>query len=611
MRNRIIHIIFPIILAVTYSYGQISPGDLTTAHSNLEGLSNCTMCHDIGKKVSNAKCLECHKEIKTLINNNKGYHASSGVRNKDCFECHSEHHGRKFDMVRFDENRFNHNLTGYVLEGKHAEVDCRQCHMPDNIANNELRKRSGTFLGLNNACLSCHDDFHQNTLPNDCLSCHNMDAFKPVLNFDHNKTDYPLKGEHRNVDCVECHKITTRNGVKFQEFGGIPFSDCKACHNDPHNNQLKGNCKECHTESSFSNFIGQGRFNHNITDFNLNGQHKSIDCFGCHNRTDNPLAVFQDKLNIAEDNCVACHDDQHDGLYGLDCAKCHVESSFLSLKDMDFFDHSVTDYPLEGQHLEVDCRKCHVERFSTPIDFSACNKCHNDYHQGEFATNGVSPDCVECHSLENGFEFSLYTIEQHQTSSFPLEGAHMATPCFACHISEEDNRWTFVDLGSSCVDCHEDFHDSYISVNYYPNQDCTVCHINDAWNFVTFDHNVTNWPLEGRHLEVDCRSCHFETSENDNIISQKFINLENQCASCHENVHDELFAINGVTDCNRCHVTDSWFPKKFDHNSTAFPLEGRHAEIDCALCHEIRGKNGETTVLYKLNKLECIDCHLQ
>jgi nitrate/TMAO reductase-like tetraheme cytochrome c subunit len=127
---------------------------------------------------------------------------------------------------------------------------------------------------------------------------------------------------------------------------------------------------------------------------------------------------------------------------------------------------------------------------------------------------------------------------------------------------------------------------------------------------VSFDHNLTSWPLEGNHSSVSCRECHFDFSENNEIIGQKFSNLEQQCASCHENVHGELFEVNGITDCNRCHVTDSWYPKKFDHNTTAFPLEGKHEEIECKACHEVKDDLGNSTVLYKLNKLECIDCHL-
>lgn len=593
------------------SYGQISPGDLTKSHMDLEGMSNCTLCHDLGEKVSNTKCLDCHKEVKSLINKRKGFHASSDVINQDCFKCHSDHHGRKFDMIRFDEENFDHDLTGYVLEGKHETIDCNKCHKPDYIENNDLKKRQNTFLGLNNECLSCHDDFHQNTLSNDCMKCHNMDAFEPASKFDHEETSYPLKGKHINVDCVECHKVTNRNGVEFQEFSDIPFTDCKSCHTDPHNNQIKGACTQCHTETSFSTFIGKGRFNHNSTGFKLKGQHKKINCFTCHNQTNNSISVFQDNINISQNSCIECHTDTHEGKYGTDCVKCHNESSFLSLNDMSFFDHTITDYPLEGKHLDVDCKKCHIERFSTPIDFSACSNCHNDYHQGEFMENNISPDCIECHTINEGFDFSLFTLEKHQSTSFPLEGSHKATPCFACHISEDDERWTFANLGTTCIDCHVDNHENFISETYYPESDCTKCHVNDAWKDVSFDHTLTDWPLEGKHLEVNCRECHYEFTENELVISQNFINLEAQCVTCHENIHDDLFAINGVTDCNRCHVSESWFPIKFNHNTTAFPLEGKHAEISCKACHEIKNENEELPVIvYQLNKFECIDCHL-
>ncbi|MEZ4875728.1 MAG: hypothetical protein R2793_09845 [Flavobacteriaceae bacterium] len=612
MKRLIKHILFLCCLISTLTiHAQISPGDLTTSHSNLEGMSNCTQCHIIGEKVSNDKCLSCHKEIKSLMNQKKGFHSSSQVLKKDCFSCHSEHHGRKFDMIHFDENNFNHTLAGYELEGKHGQIDCKACHKPDFISNSDQKKRKGTFLGLSQECLACHDDFHQKTLGNDCLSCHNMESFSPASKFNHDKTAFALEGKHTEVDCKECHKTTIKNGKEFQEFSGIAFSDCKSCHNDPHNNQLKGSCTQCHTVFSFNQFNGKGRFNHNTTGFALKGSHKAVDCFSCHTKSNNPLTVFQDKLSFEENNCIACHEDFHEGKYGNDCAKCHNETSFLALNNMDFFDHSVTDYPLEGNHLGVDCRKCHIERFSTPIDFSACKNCHDDYHNGEFSENGFSPDCLECHSLEKGFDYSLYTLEQHQTTPFPLEGAHIATPCFACHVSEDDDRWTFRNIGTSCVDCHLDFHEGFIDQKYYASESCESCHNNDSWVSVDFDHTKTQWPLTGQHTKTQCSACHFTFSEKGDIISQKFSNLDTNCAACHENVHEDLFAINGVTDCNRCHVTDSWFPKKFNHNETRFPLEGKHAEIDCKECHEIKNDVGETSIIYQLNKLECIDCHLQ
>ncbi|MFK5880394.1 MAG: hypothetical protein QM478_12965 [Flavobacteriaceae bacterium] len=610
MKKLIVHITI-IVFSATIAYGQISPGDLSEAHKALEGMSNCTQCHELGEKVLNSKCLECHKEIKSLINENQGFHASSEVVKQDCFKCHSEHHGRKFDMIRFDEDNFNHNKTGYELEGKHAVVDCRKCHMPDNIQNIEIKKKKNTFLGLNQECLTCHDDFHQETLSNDCIQCHDFEAFRSATNFNHDDAEFALKGKHIDVECIECHKETTRNGKEFQKFTGLAFEDCVSCHEDPHKSKLPGDCKSCHKENDFNLFFGQKSFNHNTTNFTLKGKHKQVDCFSCHKESDNPLLVFQDNLRVNENNCVQCHDDAHEGKFGLDCAKCHRETSFLSIKKIKDFDHSVTDYPLEGKHLEVDCKQCHKGRYTKPIDFSACNKCHSDYHNGEFMVNNVTPDCIECHSLSEGFEYSLYTLEQHQKTKFPLKGAHVATPCYACHVSENNEHWTFRNLGETCVDCHKDIHKSYISDTFYPNQDCTACHINDTWSSInSFDHSKTNWTLDGKHLEVDCRACHFiENTDKNSIPIQKFTDMDTNCIACHENIHNDEFAINGVTDCIRCHVTSSWMPENFNHNRTKFPLEGKHKEVDCRACHTSRIENGETVVLYKLNKFECIDCH--
>ncbi len=366
---------------------QISPGDLSQSHAHLEGMSNCTKCHDLGKKVSINKCLDCHQEIKNLITAKRGYHGNSSHINKECIECHSEHNGRKFEMTRFDKENFDHDLTGYKLEGKHKVVDCGECHLPDNIADPEIKKRKNTFLGLNKECLSCHEDFHQKTLSKECLSCHNMEAFRPASKFDHDNSRFKLLGSHTRVDCKECHKISNRNGKSFQEFSGISFNDCNSCHNDPHNQRIKGKCSQCHNEVLFSNFIGKGRFNHNSTNFSLKGRHVDIDCYSCHSKTKNPKLVFKDRQGINENNCLKCHEDRHDGKFGKDCSQCHNEKSFISVKNMDSFDHSLTDYPLSGKHTEVDCKKCHPGRFSKAISFDACTDCHSDYHNGEFRKN--------------------------------------------------------------------------------------------------------------------------------------------------------------------------------------------------------------------------------
>jgi hypothetical protein len=112
---------------------QISPGDLSRAHANLEGISNCTKCHVLGEKITNDRCLACHTEIKELTGRKKGYHADPSVSTKSCASCHSDHHGRNFKIISFDKEKFDHQKAGYELLGKHKTLECAKCHKPEFI----------------------------------------------------------------------------------------------------------------------------------------------------------------------------------------------------------------------------------------------------------------------------------------------------------------------------------------------------------------------------------------------------------------------------------------------------------------------------------------------
>ena len=514
------------------AFAQISPGPLSEGHKQLEGLSNCTQCHSIGDKVPDNKCLDCHKEIDFLIKNKRGFHASTEVKAKTCIDCHSEHHGRKFDVDRFDEKNFNHQKTGYPLKGKHKAVDCRSCHKPDNIADAQIRKLEGTFLGMGTACLDCHDDYHQGTLSNSCTQCHSEEGWKPVTKFDHNKTDFPLKGAHQKVDCAQCHKTTERNGKNFQNFN-IPFA-----------------------------------------------------------------------------NCTDCHTDAHNGSFGTRCTDCHTETTWQSLKAGNTFNHDKTDFPLVGLHKYVDCKTCHKgESYTQPIAHNQCKSCHTDYHRGEFTRSNPKADCKDCHSQYKDFTFTFYSLNDHQQSTFKLEGGHAATPCFACHVSED--RWSFRNIGNRCVDCHDDIHKGKMPEMYYPNKECKSCHNTSSWPDINFEHRKTGYALEGKHSQIDCRACHYRDAQHQDVSSQQFVFSDNNCVQCHTNVHGNQFEKEGKTDCTSCHASaTSWKRVIFDHNQTRFPLEGRHKEIDCSACHKPEKTDGtKEQVTYKIKRFECADCH--
>ncbi|MEJ2594037.1 MAG: cytochrome C, partial [bacterium] len=413
MRTKISNILLVIFLmwAPGMLIAQLSPGDLAEVHAHLEGLSNCTKCHVLNQKVSNEKCLDCHKMLNNRISQGKGYHASSEISGRDCISCHSDHHGRKFEMIRFDTASFDHRLTGYLLEGAHMNVACSQCHRDEHISDPEIRKRKRSYLGLQTECLSCHEDYHNGTLASNCLECHTPSTFEQAPRFDHDQAAFPLKGKHREVACEKCHPRAEPDGTGGMKFKGLSFTQCTDCHKDVHQGKFGSDCKNCHTEDSFHMIIGMNRF-----------------------------------------------------------------------------DHSKTGYPLEGKHQFVTCEKCHTSGYSTPMKHGRCMDCHDDYHESQFRKDNILPDCADCHTLD-GFQPSLYTVEDHLKNQFPLEGAHLATPCFSCHKKQE--KWQFRDIGIRCVDCHEDIHQPYLSRKYYPEQNCKSCHSLESWKQIGFDHNQT------------------------------------------------------------------------------------------------------------------------
>ena len=296
-----------LLFAFHSGFGQISPGDLTNAHAHLEGLTNCTKCHVLGEKETTSKCLECHKEIQSLINQNRGYHSSVEVKGNECADCHGEHYGRDFEIIYFEEDYFEHELSGYLLEGKHAEIECVDCHKTELIKNNISQKKGDTYLGLGTECLSCHPDFHQNTLSSDCISCHDQNKFRPAPKFEHSKTKFPLIGKHRNVDCSKCHKSEVLNGNEFQYFADIEFNNCTSCHEDIHRNQFGANCRKCHDENSFTQVKSFGDFNHNQTDFPLLGMHRVVDCKKCHTGSYTKA--------VKHNRCDNCHNDFHENQF--------------------------------------------------------------------------------------------------------------------------------------------------------------------------------------------------------------------------------------------------------------------------------------------------------
>ena len=192
---------------------QISPGPLSKPHKKLEGSLNCTKCHGLKKGAMNDACLSCHKEIGALIESGRGLHARDAKGS--CAKCHPEHAGLDFDLVKWNEGsaeKFDHKRTGWELEQKHGETKCKDCHKTEfrkgEIADLSPRKTGAGWVGLETACLACHEDYHKKALGQNCTKCHDIAKWKPAPHFNHDSTTYPLTGKHADsiVTCAKCHE---------------------------------------------------------------------------------------------------------------------------------------------------------------------------------------------------------------------------------------------------------------------------------------------------------------------------------------------------------------------------------------------------------------------
>jgi len=614
-------------------WGQVSPGTLSKAHKSLSGPTQCTSCHVLSAGASRFKCLNCHTEIRERLNAKRGMHPNivkSVSTQQECIECHAEHEGERFVPIRWqaDLSEFDHEKTGYGLEGSHRGLDCRKCHTAKNISKSERRSikvqdLNRTYLGLTRACLGCHDDQHRAQLSTDCLQCHTYAKWKPASRFDHEKAKYQLAGAHEKLACEKCHQ-KTGEGAPFAKFAGLSYATCDGCHKDPHRAAFQAPCKSCHSEAGWKPALSAANFDHRTTEFSLTGKHAGLACDKCHRSAD-----F--KQPVAYAKCADCHTtDVHGAQFALradggECSACHVVTGWkpTTFKEAS---HGSTRFPLEARHAGVACAKCHLPAGKATVyrvKFEQCADCHADQHKTQFASAPYANRCQECHS-DKGFAPSTFTLARHEKTRMPLAGVHAAVACNECHYNGghapgEPGRFRFADL--SCAGCHEDPHQGQFRERMLAagpdgrTQGCEACHVPRTWREVArFDHSTARFRLTGTHRGVLCEKCHAPSVPGTGIKSVVFRSAPAQCSACHEDKHGGQFvtASTAAADCGRCHTSLQWTPAAFAHDrQTGFSLTGAHRDTTCRACHvKVQHVNGKDVVVYKPTPKECGGCHV-
>ncbi len=349
--------------------------------------------------------------------------------------------------------------------------------------------------------------------------------------------------------------VTIENYTSHAEFE----KECSFCH-DPLRATLAQKCIECHTQIGEQISRAEG----------LHGKLKNVE------------------------RCNLCH-PEHQGREFDPSAAAHS-----------FFDHSITRFSLTRHQLNFDatamsCAACHTgEGLYTSVADSDCENCHRQ-HDATLMTTHLAQAGARCQACHDGKD--RMRDFDHNATAFPLDGRHTDLVCMDCHAEGQ-----FKDIPHACQDCHAEpiVHQGILGLA------CGDCHTAAGWKPAryegqSFDHAATTrfslnrHPVDYTGATMTCAACHPANA------GQSLAKADLQiCITCHAQ-RDQAFMDQHQADygtaCLDCHDGVDRL-SNFDHN-LLFPLDGRHAEADCAACHRDsaggkRFRNTPTT---------CVECH--
>jgi hypothetical protein len=242
------------------------------------------------------------------------------------------------------------------------------------------------------------------TPPTRCSACHVVAGWSSVR-FNHDPTGFPLRGQHQQVKCRDCHS---------HDFTVRVADTCSGCHRDRHSGEFGVRCESCHDEQSWRPLLQASA--HRRTGFPLTGKHGLIPCQECHGN-------MRDRtFTRAPLPCIGCHRADYDrtrltsldhaaARFPTDCQSCHDTRTFSGAN---FQGHDACFRISAGAHRGIPCLKCHTSLTS----FAASGAC-----------NTATASCTGCHTHE-----CARTDRQHQE----VMGYECRDrKCYECHRNND------------------------------------------------------------------------------------------------------------------------------------------------------------------------------
>ena len=242
------------------------------------------------------------------------------------------------------------------------------------------------------------------------------------------------------------------------------------------------------------------------------------------------------------------------------------------------------------QHMDERCLDCHTDLLSDPQGF----------HRIMIA-QGAGSTCRDCHTDHNGPLASMTLLDltsfPHDKVGFSLLG-HQTTTSGTTFICADCHMGVFTSFDQAACDiCHRGIEANFLIDHLQAfGEDCLACHNGVDTYGSDFDHDQTAFPLQGKHAELECSTCHPDARSRADLQA---VSLD--CFDCHaqDDAHSGRFG----ERCGECHDTTTWESAVFDHSQAAFPLTGVHIEVPCEECHLEDVFDGTPG--------ECVDCHRQ
>jgi hypothetical protein len=174
-------------------------------------------------------------------------------------------------------------------------------------------------------------------------------------------------------------------------------------------------------------------------------------------------------------------------------------ASGAALRAETVIERLVSPGPLSPAHarLETRCNACHVS-FHKQAQNGQCLSCHTGIARdlaSRTRWHGImaqGQSCRSCHVEHRGTSQGLVLLDRahfhhDRQTAYRLTGAHVRTPCAACH----KGMVRFRETPQACVACHvrQDVHRGGLGPS------CQSCHTTARWRDVLpFDHDRTHYP---------------------------------------------------------------------------------------------------------------------